>query len=229
MWYLLYIITLSVLRWWRRLSSPQVLYWVPRNIFNFCSQHLLWLCWWDRWSYRWCNMTNIMRMMMTVMLDTGFQESYSTLDLNLLAAGGVRRYLSELTPTFWKPHFYRTRVRSLGMLVTNWLTESLTHCRLVNLIDVTLACEDENSNLLRLLLLLMLMMRIVLTTVWCRFGRWFGHKVKFLFRLWAQGFKVWSIFWSWCSGKILKLKFGHCFAADTSCGYEVQSWSRFWR
>ena len=42
---------------------------------------------------------------------------------------------------------YRTRVRSLAMLVTNWLTHSLTHCRLVNLIDVTLACEDTNSKL----------------------------------------------------------------------------------
>ena len=39
--------------------------------------------------------------------------------------------------------FYRTRVRSLGMLVSN----SLTDCRLVNLIDVTLACEDANSKL----------------------------------------------------------------------------------
>ena len=39
--------------------------------------------------------------------------------------------------------FYRTRVRSLGMLVTN----SLTHCCLVNLIDVTLACKDANSKL----------------------------------------------------------------------------------
>ena len=38
--------------------------------------------------------------------------------------------------------------------------------------------------------------------------------LKFLFRLWAQGFKVWSRFWSWCSGKILKLKFGHYFATD---------------
>ena len=37
--------------------------------------------------------------------------------------------------------YYRTRVRSLGMLVTN----SVTHCCLVNLIDVTLACEDANS------------------------------------------------------------------------------------
>ena len=43
--------------------------------------------------------------------------------------------------------FYRTRVRSLGMLVTNSLTHSLTDCRLVNLIDVTPACEDGNSKL----------------------------------------------------------------------------------
>ena len=33
------------------------------------------------------------------------------------------------------------------MLVTNSLTHSLTHCCLVNLIDVTLACEDTNSKL----------------------------------------------------------------------------------
>ena len=40
-------------------------------------------------------------------------------------------------------YFYRTRVRSLGMLVSN----SLTHSCLVNLIDVTLAFEDANSEL----------------------------------------------------------------------------------
>ena len=40
-------------------------------------------------------------------------------------------------------YFYRTRVRSLGMLVSNSLTPSC----LVNLIDVTLACEDGNSKL----------------------------------------------------------------------------------
>ena len=39
--------------------------------------------------------------------------------------------------------FYRTRVRSLFTLVSNWLTDSC----LVNLIDVTLACEDANSKL----------------------------------------------------------------------------------
>ena len=43
--------------------------------------------------------------------------------------------------------FYRTRVRSLGMLVSDSLPNSLTPKRLVNLIDVTLACEDTNSKL----------------------------------------------------------------------------------
>ena len=31
--------------------------------------------------------------------------------------------------------------------LTDWLTDWLTDCRLVNLIDVTLACEDANSKL----------------------------------------------------------------------------------
>ena len=39
------------------------------------------------------------------------------------------------------------------MLVTDWLTNSLTHCRLVNLIDVTLACKDGNSKLLEVTVL----------------------------------------------------------------------------
>ena len=39
--------------------------------------------------------------------------------------------------------FYRTRVRSLFTLVTNSLTDSLTHSCSVNLINVTLALEDE--------------------------------------------------------------------------------------
>ena len=71
------------------------------------------------------------------------------------------------------------------------------------------------QNLLKLLLLLKLMMRNVSTTVWLQIWKVnFGHKIKFLFGLWGQGFKVCSRFWSWCSGKILKLKFGHYFAAD---------------
>ena len=108
-------------------------------------------------------------------------------------------------------NFYRTRVRSLGMLVSDWLT----HCRFVNLIDVTLACEDGNSKLVEVVTVVDIddekPVDNSLVQIW---KVKFGHKVKFLFRLWGQGFKVWSRFWSWCSGKILKLKFGHYFAAD---------------
>ena len=35
----------------------------------------------------------------------------------------------------------------MGMLVSDSLTPLLPNCRLVNLIDVTLACEDGNSKL----------------------------------------------------------------------------------
>ena len=41
----------------------------------------------------------------------------------------------------------QTRVWSLALLVTHWLTD----CRLVNLIDVTLACEDDNSKLVEVI------------------------------------------------------------------------------
>ena len=41
--------------------------------------------------------------------------------------------------------FYR--IQSLSTLVTNSLTDSLTHSRLVNLFDVTLAYKDANSKL----------------------------------------------------------------------------------
>ena len=43
--------------------------------------------------------------------------------------------------------YYRTQVRSLFTLVTNSLTDSLTHSCLVNLIDVTLASKNANSKL----------------------------------------------------------------------------------
>ena len=68
----------------------------------------------------------------------------------------------------------RVKLIFIGPESDHWqclsLTDSLTHCRLVNLIDVTLACEDLTQNLLRLLLLLMLMPSIMLATVCYRFG-----------------------------------------------------------
>ena len=44
-------------------------------------------------------------------------------------------------------HFYGTRVRSSATLVTNYLTDSVTNSCLVDLIDLTLECEDANSKL----------------------------------------------------------------------------------
>ena len=68
------------------------------------------------------------------------------------------------------------------------------------------------QNLLRLLMLLMLMMRIVLATVCCILGSW-GLVIKPNFCSDFQH-KVSSRFWSWSSGRILKLEFGQYFAAD---------------
>ena len=80
---------------------------------------------------------------------------------------------------------------------------------------MTLACEDDNSKLVEVVSVAHVddekRVDNSLVQIW---KVKFGHKVKFLFRLWAQGFKVWSRFWSWCWGKILKLNFGHYFATD---------------
>ena len=76
--------------------------------------------------------------------------------------------------------FYRTRVRSLGMLVSN----SLTHSCLVNLIDVTLVCEDANSKLFEVVTLADVdyedRVGNSLLQIW---KLRFGHKAKLLFRL----------------------------------------------
>ena len=45
---------------------------------------------------------------------------------------------------------YWIRAPSLATLVTNSVTDSLTPSCLVNLIEVTLACEDANSKLVEL-------------------------------------------------------------------------------
>ena len=85
---------------------------------------------------------------------------------------------------------YRTRVRSLAMLVTHslthWLPNSLTPSRLVNLIDVTLACGDANSKLVEVVTVADVTdedhVGNSLLQIW---ELTFGHKAKLLFRLWA--------------------------------------------
>ena len=70
------------------------------------------------------------------------------------------------------------------MLVSDSLTHSLTHCRLVNLIDVTLACEDGNSKLVEVATVVEVddekRVDNSLVQIW---KVNFGHKVKFLFGL----------------------------------------------
>ena len=77
-------------------------------------------------------------------------------------------------------NFYRTQVRSLVMLVTN----SLTNSCLVNLIDVTLACEDANSKLVEVVTVADVddedRVGNSLLQIW---KLRFGHKAKLLFRL----------------------------------------------
>ena len=94
-------------------------------------------------------------------------------------------YLCYFVFEFLFLYFYRTRVRSLAMLVmTHSLTDSLTHCRLVNLIDVTLAYEDANSKLVEVVSVAYLdaenHVDDSLVQIW---KLKFGFKVKILFRL----------------------------------------------
>ena len=62
------------------------------------------------------------------------------------------------------------------MLVSDSLTNSLTNSCLVNLIDVTLACEDANSKLVEV----EKRVDYSLVQIW---KLTFGHKIKFLSRL----------------------------------------------
>ena len=119
-------------------------------------------------------------------------------------------------------NFFRTRVRSLVMLVTNSLTNSLTDSCLVNLIDVTLACEDANSKLVDVV-------AVMLGSICCGFRSW-G-----LVRLWAQGLVnilnlkfrqdfyagICSVFCWWCFVEVMKLKLGR----DSKL--QLQSWFIF--
>ena len=83
------------------------------------------------------------------------------------------------------------------------------------------------QDLFRMLLLLMLMLRNVLTIVWCRFG---SLSLVIKSNFWPDfDHKVWSRFWNWSSGEILKLKFSQYFAADPWLRlYKDYSWSGFW-
>ena len=60
------------------------------------------------------------------------------------------------------------------------VTDSLTNSHLVSLIDVTLACHDDNSKLVEVVTVAHVDDDNSLVQIW---KVKFGHKVKFLFRL----------------------------------------------
>ena len=70
------------------------------------------------------------------------------------------------------------------------------------------------------------MMRIVLATACCRYGSG-GLVIKLNF---CSDFehKVWSLFWSWSSGKIWSRSLFSILLLMFWSGNEVESWSRFW-
>ena len=132
--------------------------------------------------------------------------------------------------------FYRTRVRSLVMLVTHWLTNWLTNWLLFSKLDwcdVWLV-KMPTQNLLRLLLLLMLMMRNVLTTVVCRFGSWsLVMKLNFVQTLstrFGQEFEVevQAKFWNWSLVSILLLSRSEVMKWMFGQDFEVKVWSKCW-
>ena len=101
----------------------------------------------------------------------------------------------------------------------DWLTNSC----LVNLIDVTLACEDANSKLVEVVTVADVdaedNVGNSLLQIW---ELTFGPKAKLLFRLWAQGLVkilklkfrqdfeagVCSAFCRWCFVEVMKLNLG---------------------
>ena len=112
---------------------------------------------------------------------------------------------------------------SLMTLLSLWVQTSLTHwltpSRLVDLIDVTLACKDANWKLVADVDAEPAEDRVSnsLFQIW---ELSFGHKAIFFSEF--KG-KVWSRFWS--SGKICMLILLLMFCR----GYEVEYWLRFWR
>ena len=59
----------------------------------------------------------------------------------------------------------------LDMQIFGYAFHSLTDSCLVNLIDVTLACEDGNSKLVEVVAVADVDSEKVLTIVWCRFDQ----------------------------------------------------------
>ena len=134
------------------------------------------------------------------------------------------------------------------MLVTNSLTDSLTDCRLVNLIDVTLACEDTNSKHFDVVTAADVDYENPVGNSLLQISKLrFGQNAKLLFRLWAQGLakilklklrqdfeaEVYSVFCCWCLVEVKILTLGLVMILSLSLvqmlmfgwDFEVDAWS----
>ena len=89
-------------------------------------------------------------------------------------------------------HFFRTLFTLLTIYFTvfiesesdHWECLSLTHCHLVNLIDVTLACEDGNSKFVEVVTVVNVDDEKCVDNSLVQISKVkFGHKANFLFRL----------------------------------------------
>ena len=97
--------------------------------------------------------------------------------------------------------------------VTDWLT----HSCLVNLIDLTLECEDVNSKLVEVVTVADVDAEDYVGNSLLIWDLSFGHKAKLLFRLWAQGLvKILKL----KLRQDLKLEFGQFFLLMFCRGYE---------
>ena len=101
-------------------------------------------------------------------------------------------------------HFYGTRVRSLATLVSDYLT----HYSLVDLTDLTLACENANSKLVE-----------VVTVADVDAEDRVDSLVEVLNLNFGRDFEPW--FGSWKLVKILRYMFGQDFDADVWLSFKV--------
>ena len=123
----------------------------------------------------------------------------------------------------------------LFTLVSNWLIDSLTHSCLVNLIGVTPAWEDANSQLVEDDTVAYVDAKDHVGSLLQIWELTFGPKAKLLFRLWAQGLVkilklkftqvfeagVCSALCRWCFVEVMKLNLGRDFEARLGQDFEV--------
>ena len=149
-------------------------------------------------------------------------------NLSILSFSKSRRVTQTINVSFeWDPfleinHFHiKTPFLSDPSPIIGYACHSLTHwltnCCLVNLVDVTLACEDANSKLVDMVTVANDdLVGNNLLQIWkLRFGQDSEVEVQTRF---AAG--VWPVFLCWCFVKVMKLNF----CRDSEARFEQVLW-----